>query len=180
MTKGFVELHGGTIRLDSEVERGTCVTISLPKGRTDENALNLPRNGHGGDADCRTAFALSSTDIAWRVVPGPMFNSVAEWPMLRNTMSSFEAVNRSAMSSRDAAAAWVIVILLLAASMVGFILDRAATITPVTFPAGRFTGSVLRSPRFIAGRDRSIGACRERLRMGDAKAGIPALSLQIL
>jgi hypothetical protein len=45
-------------------------------------------------------------------------------------MSSFETVNRPAMSSRDAAMAWVIVVLLLVASIVGFILDRAATITP--------------------------------------------------
>jgi signal transduction histidine kinase len=33
LTKGLVELHGGTIMLESEVGRGTCVTISLPKRR---------------------------------------------------------------------------------------------------------------------------------------------------
>ncbi len=54
--------------------------------------------------------------------------------MLRNSMSSFEAVNRyqgvdrSAMSSRDAAMAWAIIVLFLAASAVGVILDQAATI----------------------------------------------------
>jgi hypothetical protein len=50
--------------------------------------------------------------------------------MLRNSMSSFEATSRPVMSSRDAAAAWAIVIVVLVVSMVGFVLDRAATISP--------------------------------------------------
>lgn len=33
LTKGLVELHGGTIELESEVGRGTCITIFLPKRR---------------------------------------------------------------------------------------------------------------------------------------------------
>jgi PAS domain S-box-containing protein len=33
LTKGLVELHGGTIALDSEVGRGTCVTVTLPRRR---------------------------------------------------------------------------------------------------------------------------------------------------
>jgi hypothetical protein len=56
--------------------------------------------------------------------------------MDRNSMVSFEAVNRyegvdrSAMSSRDAALAWAVIIIFLAASTIGVILDRAATIAP--------------------------------------------------
>jgi hypothetical protein len=56
--------------------------------------------------------------------------------MGRNSMVSFEAVNRyggvdrSAMSSRDAALAWAVIIIFLVASTIGVILDRAATITP--------------------------------------------------
>jgi hypothetical protein len=54
--------------------------------------------------------------------------------MLRNSMSSFGAVNRyegvdrSAMSSRDAAFAWAIIALFLTASTIGVILDQAATL----------------------------------------------------
>lgn len=49
---------------------------------------------------------------------------------MRNPVYSFDEIGHAAMSSRDVVAAWVIVILLLIVSMIGFFLDQAATIAP--------------------------------------------------
>ena len=34
LTKGLVELHGGTVRLESEVGEGTSVHVYLPRNRS--------------------------------------------------------------------------------------------------------------------------------------------------
>jgi signal transduction histidine kinase len=38
LSKGFVELHGGTLAIDSEQGRGTTVTVRFPPGRTSHDA----------------------------------------------------------------------------------------------------------------------------------------------
>jgi hypothetical protein len=50
--------------------------------------------------------------------------------MMHNRMPSFEDLPRHAMSMRDVVGAWIIIVVLLVASLIGFVLDRAATIAP--------------------------------------------------
>lgn len=45
LTKGLVELHGGTMKIQSEIGKGTLVTITFPKERVTQNV------GHGVEPD---------------------------------------------------------------------------------------------------------------------------------
>ena len=50
--------------------------------------------------------------------------------MMRNRTPCFSEIDRASMSSRDVVEAWVVIALLLCATLVGVILDQAATVAP--------------------------------------------------
>jgi hypothetical protein len=68
-------------------------------------------------------------ELAWLLAQarGAPSTSVA---MMRNRMPSFEEFPRPEMSMRDVVGAWIIIVVLLAASLIGLVLDKAATIAP--------------------------------------------------
>ena len=48
------------------------------------------------------------------------------WAMMRNRMPAFSEIDRVSMTSRDVVEAWIVIALLLCATLVGVILDQAA------------------------------------------------------
>ena len=50
LVKTFIELHGGTFTLESEVDVGTIATALFPKGRILGSSAELPSLGSGGPA----------------------------------------------------------------------------------------------------------------------------------
>jgi len=46
--------------------------------------------------------------------------------MMRNRMPAFSEIDRVSMTSRDVVEAWIVIALLLCATLVGVILDQAA------------------------------------------------------
>jgi hypothetical protein len=50
--------------------------------------------------------------------------------MISNRAPAFTSIDRASMSSRDVVEAWVVIALLLCATLVGVVLDQAATVAP--------------------------------------------------
>jgi len=66
LVAGFVELHGGKIDITSEISKGTCVTISLPRHYQAETSQ--------GETEAQSN-QLQSNDIEHAIVEGHAMGS---------------------------------------------------------------------------------------------------------
>jgi len=59
LTKILVELHGGRLEIDSEVEAGTVVTVRIPGGRMLMHEGRIPARSTAGLPQDRSDWALA-------------------------------------------------------------------------------------------------------------------------
>jgi|GEM_PF-1866277 len=63
ITKGFMELLGGEIRIDSEKDRGTCVTISLPIQKDKNQSLSGKKKPVSEEREPQPVVLIAEDDI---------------------------------------------------------------------------------------------------------------------
>jgi signal transduction histidine kinase len=74
ITKGIIELHGGSIRVESEPGRGTKIIFILPKYTTEEILRKCLNNGMKEAMEKKSRMALIAISISWSNVSKQEFS----------------------------------------------------------------------------------------------------------